>query len=144
MKKAILFLTLSFSLLVSTTHAQDTSQLQLAAKLLEVMEMQQTVEQSFGAVDKIMPPGAAQSEKAQKVLKMMMEELSWKNIKDEYAKIYADVFTADEMKDLIKFYESPAGQAFVKKQPELTQRSMILTQQLMMKIMPKMKNMGQN
>lgn len=141
MKKTILFLALSFGILVNTAHAQEESKLILSEKLLTVMEMQKTLEQSFRGVTKMMP-GGEQSAAGQQVMEIIMKELSWENIKGDYIELYAEVFTIEELKGLIAFYESPAGQAFVKKQPELNQKSMMLSQKMMMKIMPKLPGMG--
>ncbi|MGA1197950.1 MAG: DUF2059 domain-containing protein, partial [Candidatus Latescibacterota bacterium] len=63
-------------------------------------------------------------------------------IKADYIELYAEVFTEDELKGLINFYESPIGKAYIKKQPELTQKSMMLSQKMMMKVMPKLPGMG--
>jgi len=106
------------------------------------MELQKTIEQSFGAVTKMIPGHDSPSEAGKKVVDLIMAELSWDNIKNGYITLYADLFTEKELKDLTAFYESPVGQAYVRKQPELTQRSMILSQQMMMKIMPKLRGMG--
>lgn len=150
MKKIIIALFIGLSIFINSPQAQepanqvtiqDAEHLKLAEKLLTVMELQKTIEQSFGAVTKMIP-GQGQSEAGKKVLDMIMEELSWDKIKDDYINLYAEVFTKPELQDLIKFYESPAGQAFVKKQPELNQKSMMLSQKMMMKIMPKLPGMG--
>lgn len=141
MKKALLLLAISTSLLIGSAHAQDNTHRQLAEKLITVMELQKTIEQSFGAVTKMIP-GKGQTEAGKQVLDKIMKELSWENIKDDYITLYADVFTEKEIKGLIQFYESPEGQAFVKKQPELNQKSMLLSQKLMMKIIPQLQGMG--
>lgn len=141
MKKTIVIIALGISILMGAAHAQEPAKLALSEKLLTVMEMQKTIEQSFSAITKMIPGNAAQSPEAKNVFDMIMKELSWANIKDGYIKLYAEVFTEEELKGLISFYESPAGQAFVKKQPELTQKSMALSQQMMMKIMPKLQGM---
>ena len=49
--------------------------------------------------------------------------------------------TFQELKDLIAFYKSPAGQAFTRKQPELTMKTMEMTQKLMLQVMPKIQAM---
>jgi uncharacterized protein len=141
MTKSVLGLLLCAGIFCGSAHAQTDAHLKLAEKLLTVMELQKTLEQSFGAITKMIP-GQGQSEAGQKVLAMILQELSWENIKGDYIHLYAEVFTEAEIKDLIAFYESPGGRAYVKKQPELTQKSMVLSQQMMMKIMPKLPGMG--
>ena len=72
----------------------------------------------------------------------MAEALRWDKLKDDYVALYAETFTAEEMKDLIAFYKSPTGQAFTRKQPELTRRTVEMSQKLMMQIMPKIQAMA--
>ena len=46
----------------------------------------------------------------------------WRQLTQEEIKIYADLFTADELRGLIAFYESPTGKAFRAKQPQIAER----------------------
>ena len=41
---------------------------------------------------------------------------------NEMARIYSEVYTADELAAIREFYLSPAGQAFLRKQPLLTEK----------------------
>lgn len=142
MKKTIAVIMIGFSILIGSAQAQEETKLKLADKLLIVMEMQKTIEQSFGAATQMMPNQANMPPEAQEVMNMIIKELSWENIKADYIELYAEVFTEDELKGLINFYESPIGKAYIKKQPELTQKSMMLSQKMMMKVMPKLPGMG--
>jgi hypothetical protein len=45
------------------------------------------------------------------------------------------------MQGVIAFYRSPAGDAFLKKQPELMRRSMELNQQIMTELSPKLQDL---
>lgn len=63
--------------------------------------------------------------------------MSWDNIGAMLVRVYAKVFTTEEVNDLIKLFESPAGQVYVNKQSELQQASMQEMQKIMMDIMPK-------
>ena len=40
------------------------------------------------------------------------DTLSWPKLKSLYEKVYADIFSQEEMDGLIAFYSSPTGQAF--------------------------------
>jgi hypothetical protein len=142
MKKTIAVIMIGLSILIGSAQAQEETKLKLADKLLIVMEMQKTIEQSFGAATQMMPNQANMPPEAQEVMNMIIKELSWENIKADYIELYAEVFTEDELKGLINFYESPIGKAYIKKQPELTQKSMMLSQKMMMKVMPKLPGMG--
>ncbi len=73
---------------------------------------------------------------AQSSMKVTMEKFSWANMKEMFVDIYAEVFTAEELDDIIAFYESPQGQKYVEKQPELTRVTMQKMQAVMAEIMP--------
>lgn len=142
MKKTIIAIAISFSCILSSAQAQEDTHLKLAEKLVTVMELKETIEQSFSAITKMVPGQKNPSATDKRVLDIIMKELDWENTKTGYIKMYAELFTEDEIKGLITFYESPIGQVFVKKQPELNQKSMLLSQQMMMKIIPKLPGMG--
>jgi hypothetical protein len=140
---------------VLAVNAQETQRRAMAEELLNVMNMQDTIEKSFAMLKQMIPaqmetmkevagatnmPTNAVSH-TEKMMDMLAEELSWNKMKADYITLYAETFTEQELKDTVAFYKSPAGQAFVKKQPELMKRSMEITQKLMMQITPKIQAM---
>lgn len=68
---------------------------------------------------------------------LIKEEMSWEKLKVPMAEAYSNVYTEEEVKDIIKFYKSPAGQKMLAKMPELMQASMGIVQNLMKNMMPK-------
>lgn len=138
--------------------AQESQRRALAEELLTVMKMQDAIEKSFEMAKQMIP---AQMEKmAQedgdtnapadmsaltgKMMDMIAEEFSWNKLKTDYIALYAETFTEQELKDMVAFYKSPAGQAYINKQPELMKRSVELTQKLMIKVMPKVRAMAED
>ncbi|MDD5676377.1 MAG: DUF2059 domain-containing protein [Kiritimatiellae bacterium] len=155
MKKIIGLIAVSLWLVVWSANAQEASRRAMAEELLNVMNAQEGIEKSFAMVKQMIP---AQMEKMKQatgqtnmpsnvssqtdtIMDMMTQALSWDKMKDNYITLYAETFTEEEMKGIIDFYKSSAGQAFIKKQPELMKRSMELTQKLMLQIMPKIQAM---
>lgn len=143
---------------VISVTAQESQRRALAEELLTVMKMQDAIEKSFEMAKQMIP---AQMEKmAQeagdtnapadlqaltgKMMDMIAEEFSWNKLKADYIALYAETFTEQELKDMVAFYKSPAGQAYINKQPELMKRSVELTQKLMMKVMPKIRAMTED
>ena len=47
---------------------------------------------------------------------------------DEIAVVYADQFAIEELRELLKFYQGPLGQKFLKKMPIVTQKTIALGQ----------------
>jgi len=62
-----------------------------------------------------------------------MKSIPWE---ETFAEIYASVFSEEELQGLIDFYQSPVGQKFLEKQPELMKTTMQKMQGEMAKIMP--------
>jgi hypothetical protein len=99
--------------------------------------MQNAMKQSLGAQLK--------SDEAQRMYDTVMprvnavirEELSWAKLKPDFATIYAETFTQQEIDSLIAFYQGPVGTMLVSKTPQLSQRSMQMMQQRMGPMMQK-------
>ena len=130
--------------------AEDSKATRAAAeKLLVLLEMEEnldnTMKQAMGMTANMMKKRTDLSPEQQKALqqalevstKATLEEFKWAKIKDMFIDIYAEVLTIEELEGLIKFYESPIGQQYIKKQPQLTTASMIRMQKLMEEVMPK-------
>jgi uncharacterized protein len=48
---------------------------------------------------------------------------------DKMAKVYMDIYTKDDIKAMIAFYESPVGKKITEKSSELTEKNMTATQE---------------
>lgn len=79
-----------------------------------------------------------------KMFALIVEEMSWKKMKGDMTKIYAESLTPEEVKGITAFYKSPAGQAFLDKMPLIMQKSMEINQKKMMELMPKIQAMVQS
>ena len=73
-----------------------------------------------------------------------MEKLNWDDVKGDYAKVYADVFTPDETQPITQFYKSPAGQAYLDKKPLLEQKVTAIIPGLMSTLIPKIRDIITN
>lgn len=76
----------------------------------------------------------------EKVEAMMRVEFAWEKMKEPMTKIYDDVYSEAEIRELIEFYESPIGQKMIQKMPELMQASMQMSQQMIQGFIPKLQN----
>ncbi len=68
-----------------------------------------------------------------------MEKFSWKNFQDDFIAVYAEVFSEDELRGLIKFYRTPLGQKLVNKMPLVQQKLMPIVQRKIIKLLPEVK-----
>jgi hypothetical protein len=134
----------------------SSAQRALATKLMDVMQVQKTMEQQFDvmrgaqleAMQRMMAGQAPSPEAKQRMEKMhaaitdlIKKELSWTAIAPSLVDMYASTFTADELEGLIGFYQSPVGRAFVAKTPELTRRTVELTTARMQSLMPRIQQL---
>jgi hypothetical protein len=117
--------------------AQDADRRVLASELLDVMNMQVTVEATYKPLKEQIPlrlmawksqvgstnVSTQVTNEAARVQKTIDEALSWNKLKADYITLYADRYTEEQMKSIIAFFKTPAGKAFVEKQPELIAES---------------------
>ncbi len=114
-----------------------------AEKLLEVLQVgknyDNAIQQAVEMQTEIMNKKNGSEEQLAQIhenMKSSMEKFSWEKMKPMFIDIYAEVFTAKELDDIIAFYESPAGRKFIEKQPELMSVTMQKMQALMAEIVP--------
>ena len=65
------------------------------------------------------------------------QAVGWDKIKPDMVKLYTSTFNEQELKDLIRFYESPLGKKVMEQMPMLTARSAQLTQGKLETAVPK-------
>lgn len=81
-------------------------------------------------------------EMQQKMMTLIADRMSWAKVKPAYIRIYSETFTEEEIDGILGFYRSPAGQAMLEKMPQLMQKSMAVSQQLMGDVMPEIQRMA--
>jgi len=142
---------LAFSLPILAFGADETARPDVD-ELLTISRVQKmsdsVMDQVKGAMEGMAKQASASASATGKQKKMqddmfdfIKSEMSWDKMKVQYAKMYAEVFTPQEIKDLIAFYKTPTGQMFLDKQPLLVQKSMAMGQTMMMGLMPKIQEM---
>ncbi len=147
----------ALSVMAGSVLAQDSNAVRRATaeELLIVMKTPDMIAKTFESVKQMLPAQMKQmtgtvgqplspeaTVQMQKMMDVMAEEFSWEKMKVDFITLYADTFTDDELKAIIAFYKTPAGQAFIAKQPELMKRSMEVSQRVMIRLMPKIKAMA--
>jgi len=138
--------------LVSASYAQDAARRQLAEELLVLTETGKNMEKIFGMmqqaqidqVKKIELPKELSKEDSDRiaslqgtVMGIITKDMGWDKLKEDFIGMYAAVFTKEELEGITAFYKTPVGNSFIRKQPELMQKSMELSQKQMAMILPK-------
>ncbi|MDP0496625.1 MAG: DUF2059 domain-containing protein [Verrucomicrobiota bacterium JB024] len=62
--------------------------------------------------------------------------IDWNAMSDDMVNIYAETFSASQLKGINDFYATPSGQALIDKTPEVQQRTMEVIMPRIMEVMP--------
>jgi len=113
-----------------------------ALTLLATMNMKQSYE---GMIKRITQMQVEANPKLKDIEPIIQEfftkYMGWETQRGDIAALYAKNYTADELKELNKFYQTPLGQKTVQIMPQLAAASAQIGQGRMMKHMPEMKAM---
>ena len=144
----ILFATL-FSLPAFASPAQDAT----IEKLLILTDAQKLSESAVSDSDELIETTlkpvlqldnmSAEKKKVieaflDKYKNIVKEEFSGEKMVPDYIRIYRETFTEEELQSLIAFYESPAGQMFIRKTPEIMDKMSDLLRMKMVFILSRM------
>lgn len=124
------------------SHAADAERFLLLARADKLaVPVYAQVQQMFA--QRFAESNAPQSEKAvletyQAQANAALEQaVGWEKLKPDMVKLYTSNFNEQEMKELIRFYESPLGKKVLEKMPTLTAQSAQLTQGKLETAVPK-------
>ncbi|WP_164513439.1 DUF2059 domain-containing protein [Thiosocius teredinicola] len=79
---------------------------------------------------------------SERMVDLLKQEMRWEKLEPHYVQIYVDVFSEDELRDLIAFYRTPLGQKMLEKMPQIMQASLAISQQQMRDILPQIQSLG--
>jgi uncharacterized protein len=143
----------------SLAHADDDVKIAKAeeyfklAKMDELMTqvMNQVIAQSKSGMMQQMMGAKLSPEEQQRVdeltdkaAKIVSGAMSWDKLEPEFAKLYAEAYTEQQLDDIIAFYKSPTGQAMVEKNPILIKKANAITQQQMAEVTPQLQKLMQD
>lgn len=72
-----------------------------------------------------------------KLIAIYKQEMNWEQMESVMIEIYSNSLSQEEVDGITAFYQSPAGQAYVKKMPVLMQQTMNVMQKQMEPMMEK-------
>jgi len=86
------------------------------------------------------PEDRAQATEAQRQIEeLIMSETGWAKSQREFVRLFSETFTMEEVDGMLEFYESPVGQAMVKKIPELMAKGEAFGNAQMQEVLPKIR-----
>lgn len=117
----------------------SASRLAAAAEVLDVMNMQETLDKS---IDVTLAAQMAQMPQMAAVEDIMREffseHMSYEALRDDYVRLYAETYSEKDLKALKEFYGTPLGQKVVASTPELTAAGMEIGQRATAEHMPEL------
>ena len=117
----------------------EASHLAAAAELLEVTDMEATLQKSIDATLEIQMSQMPQMAAVEDVMRdFFTKYMSFEVLRDDYALLYADTYSEEDLRGLIAFYQTPLGQRVVATMPDLTAASMELGQRATAEHMPEL------
>jgi hypothetical protein len=130
---------LIFTAVIATgsARAQDDSEsMRLAKAILQATHSAQLGDQVLAQVTKLVQNGLAETNPGrQKDIDAVIHEAlepefqkAAPELYDKTARIYAGIFTLDELKQLLAFYQTPLGRKLLQTQPEITSDEIKLSQ----------------
>src|SRR4030088_1189435 len=136
-------------------HADESTKASKIEELMKITKVESMTEQMAGQIRAMMmnqfnAAGLPEESKAgvaemmNKAVAQIEERMSWEKLKPEYLKLYADVFTEDEISGFLAFYKTPTGQAMLAKMPLLMSKSMEISQRRMAGLMPEIQRQMQD
>ena len=69
---------------------------------------------------------------------LIKHEMSWESVRPLMAEVYRNTFSAREVDEMVKFYQSPTGQAVISKLPAAMAQAMQAMQQHVSTLTPKL------
>ncbi len=98
---------------------------QAAGELLEATRFEKIMEDSTNAAIQMVKQANPEIAPYEATLrKFYKKHMGAESLKEEMVAMYAEIFSAKELKDIAAFYKTPAGQKALEKIPEIMQRAM--------------------
>ena len=101
----------------------------LARQVVSATDLDATMRQAMDSMIPMLSQMITQSEPhaeeaqvremLEETTKLMWETFPMAEIKETAVSVYEELFTLEELKDLLAFYQSPTGKTFAAKQPQL-------------------------
>jgi hypothetical protein len=151
-------LIMAFILIFSFTvvaYADEASKLKLVDEMFAILKLDSQLNIMFTQLKEMQRRLLLDKLKGDKELQFESEKMMtevFDLLEKEFAqgpylnnckKLYAEVFTEKELEGIIQFYKSEAGQAVIKKMPEMLQKVLSMAEQLAKDLQPKIEKIIQ-
>jgi len=105
---------------IETSKETLKSAIEEAEKMVNSMDMQKVLESSIDQLlDAQIQQNPAMAPFKSVMTKFLSKHMSFESLKPDLVAIYAEAFTAQELRDINKFYQTETGRKTIKLMPEL-------------------------
>ncbi|HEX8245666.1 MAG TPA: DUF2059 domain-containing protein [Longimicrobium sp.] len=120
----------------------SASHREAAMDLLVAMHVPETLEASLNTSLQVQLQGNPQLRGMETVLRQFFARyLSWNNLKAQYADLYANAFSEEELREMADFYRTPVGQKMALSAPALMRQGAELGERTVREHMPELQEM---
>ncbi|HEX6039749.1 DUF2059 domain-containing protein [Longimicrobium sp.] len=139
MRKLILALALVLCAALPAAAQPDPSpgEMQAVREFLDAMRMREMLPRTIEA---ILDSGAMTEELPDDFVEIMREffaeHFKYEDLEPGFVRMYTDLFTEQELRDMTAFYQTPAGRRLVELTPEISARTQQITGEVMEEAMP--------
>jgi hypothetical protein len=118
----------------------DSVAIEEAKKLLDEMKLNKVYENAVrNSTLRIVRANPRRYKKIEKRIRNFYEKyIGWDVIKDDLAKLYAKYFTAEELRDILKFYKTKTGKKVLATMGKLAYEGQMLTRKRLVSHMPEL------
>jgi hypothetical protein len=113
----------------------NLGQLRAAERLVAVMRLESNwapiQEQVIRQIHRTLPDTSRYAGEAERNMRETFKSFTWEKVGPEYVRLYASLYTEEELRQLTAFYESPVGQKSIRIQPEVAARTFDMVRLLM-------------
>ena len=114
------------------------SELAAASELLEVSRSRENFIRGMELGMEMSGMGRMTPEVRQVLREVMDEHFRYEDLEPGMARLYADLYTEEEIRGMTAFYRTPIGQRMIETLPELTAGSQRIAQERLQAVMPEL------
>lgn len=146
MRKTLVALALALAAAAAPALAQTSdpspAQMDAAFALVDEMNMEVTIRESLDAMLRMQLEQNPQIRPYEQVMRdFFARYMSWEELRDDYARLYADSFTEAELREMAAFYRTPTGQKMARLTPSLMARAAKLGENAVQANLPELQRM---
>lgn len=151
MKTKILIIALILLLPIRVFAAEEKTE--LAKELMELLQVNKLIEQldkqveqiQMQMVSKIRVPEDKEKEAEifeKRIHNKLSGVLGYQHLEQEYLKLFKSFYSLEDLKEIVRFYNSPAGKSMIQNQPKIFNRAREQTQEKLKTLLPEVEKIA--